>query len=1605
MVIHNRHIIRFFVLLLLLAGTINEAWAYKVTYHILTLPMTSTRPGNTKSDYYNWRMEAVRVIVDDASNVELDEHFRSPLATNFKYYAAEDVVQYSGAQKIYANNNSQYYLYKIRGEDTVSEEDNATPLPDRADIPRNDYHVYVTYEYNPDNGIAKLNGSEIYNITIGDGFLAYNRGRNNRPAVIPKEYVSAEQLMSDDFVYVDVSKVKNDAITTYWSSGDNKNNRDDVESQFFFRFKYLGEDPYNITISIAYDKNTYYIEKDNNKDVGYVRKYYKDAKIFGETTGNLFLASDVDKKYTTVYTSNEAISDPTLVNSESKPGYYRQYNPVWNSFALLSSNAIDNKKNGYVFMGTKTINKDGSYNDPGGGQYYYLKSNHKDLNYAKLTPANAVKSYSTDDVMYELTTIKFHVTTPFYPASGTDEDKAAHTLTASIEMSEYTMTTADISDNDIPSSLKRKYCNINGYYKDVARTQQITKYSELGEGRDIYLSYELLDMPFKTVAPADTTWYELTDAGSTEENGKKIDYVSSIFKNNGASGTYNKTSEFAFIGDPYELKVLSRSNTWNAGTANNSYVGVDSPFTTGKSLTANTTASEGFLWEIPDDATNGSFLLRKYKGTGYWNWDAGHLSKDITYDGNIQSYGVPNSNAQTITLNISGLTVGDDNYIKVTTKSGDTDQVTATTPVLSDGVGDVTSDGKATVTVTIRGRGDANKTFTLTITEYNSDHQVVGTATDITINQNVETAYAGGAVVYSTENSTRMKVMELPKCTYTYKIVDKSGRIAVKASASQTIFSPLSLASIPSIIVSPYLVGEKVTFYSTYTSPSNSRTLLTDEIIETPNANDVIYVKYTTTYLDSKPIKLSEDQQLYVKLNGKYIYYDAGSINSSDSPQETDAYRWVLRNRDPYAMLIDNLGARAGQNPAVTGREEVVVYDDDGGTTTPTRDKGAWVKLNAALGNDVALAFTIERADAQRFIAKLSNQAGVYEVMVATGDGDGTPDASTTYYNIGCPTDNTIKIYKQDSYAHGTDVLKFELEANTVIKYHLIDKSKEDLIQVTSRSLDLNLPSEYISPLVATYHYWQASAFVDANPEGGTDFNFTGSPVEVTSIGQLTDAKYDTPVESDATNWGNAGNMQKTATTEENMIEQVKLLETTGRYEFRIGTDSYTYKAVTVTEGHKTNADIYVTYDTDEQVGFGTKSPYMLKFLNGKSYKLEDGNDKLTTTKMQAMYPYCNGDGHLNIYGLESNEEQMNGGSSTRPRWIWFLESDNRDPYHVKIHSRSTISFNGNNNSTYLQTFAVHFNQDLDANTKHIVTGGNLTGITQEKPTEYMILGETQGEVKRYKLLTTNPIEGERRYVRSFEQYWKTYNMIKQHVLGIDVENDENYKDKFDENPETFVMPSSKWPELKTKLGSGDGNLDINDSEDLYYVDDCSWHSYNAVANALRWNGFNDKGKAGSKKVEELEHWFQTFDMGDGTFEIESADIPPVLVLLDRHGWEVMRKTLPTGPDPEKIAALKAYDSPMVKEYKFYSNATKASGCHKYTLRLDDEGAERDQIKVDDKHFTSTSLGTLPEMKADQYGTYSDIYVTYTVKDEYEKSYTYNYNPDTQEETFTASKF
>ena len=50
----------------------------------------------------------------------------------------------------------------------------------------------------------------------GKGLLAYNRGRNNRPAVLPTDKVDPEMLASEDFMKVDVIQVPRSHLIGQW---------------------------------------------------------------------------------------------------------------------------------------------------------------------------------------------------------------------------------------------------------------------------------------------------------------------------------------------------------------------------------------------------------------------------------------------------------------------------------------------------------------------------------------------------------------------------------------------------------------------------------------------------------------------------------------------------------------------------------------------------------------------------------------------------------------------------------------------------------------------------------------------------------------------------------------------------------------------------------------------------------------------------------------------------------------------------------------------------------------------------------------------------------------------------------------------------------------------------------------------------------------------------------------------------------------------------------------------------------------------------------------------------------------------------------------------
>lgn len=1558
------HIIRIFTLLLmLLGGTIQEIQATDVTYHILTLPINNSIY-HMKDDLSGKRLEAVKVVVKGQATLELPVQYKSPLATGFTYYKASDVTPSSVVQLYQDNTKIKGVYYTIGGS--------AEAVGEGTAVSGSTAEYYVVYTYNTSNTIAKLDGTH-YNIRTkykdkgawkDKGFFAYNRGRNNRPAILPTANVNPEMLASEDFMKAPVTGTK---VGTYWQDNNNKNIKEDVESQFHFIFKFEGLDPYNIIIRTAYAKDSTYIEKNDGTNT-FVYKWYKEGSLFAVSSGNnAYIASDEHKLYNYIYNSG-IYPNPTILTEGTGTGYttrngnyHGQTGVVWNSFALLNNS--DNS--GYVFMGTRTVDGNGATQN----SLYYLKEkdSYNNLNF---NTGNSSDNLSIEGI-YPIEKVTFKVATPFYdPLTPT-----AHIISVEDKVSKYTVDNDPIETKYLPSALKRKYCNFNGkFYSDAECTHEITHFSQATndptEGYQVYVGYDVAadapDFLSPSASYTTATWYELTDAGSTQEYGRKIKNNSGTYKNNGANGEYTKESEFAFVGDPYEVKVLYREDE--------RYV----------------TLSDKSVWDIPDDDTAGSFLLRKFNDTGYWSWNAGQVSADVAYGSNSSlSVG---KDAQTITINLSGLNGG--KYYKITTGGAGVSQIVSVDPR----AGYVYKETATTATIAIslaENTSDplSDQTITITIQEYDDNEGNTpspASSSVITITQGTaSSAFEGNVVTYSTTSSTRVKVLELPTRTFTYNIVDKSGRIAIKASAEQTIFSALSLASIPSIIVSPFILEETVTFYDDAYTDNNGRGTLVSVISETPNTDHDIFVKYTTSALDANPFKLSEDQEIFVRLNGQYIFYEDGVIKTSAAYENNDKYKWKLRNRDPYNMLIDNMAARTALGVADQS-ETPDIYDDDGAKTTPSRQKGAWVWLNdvalPATSDGTALAFITDRKKAGHFIAKSSTAMGVYEVMVAAGD---AIDASTTYYNIGRPADNTVKIYNNTTYAHGNPVLAFRLEQSAEYTYHLIDKAKHELLTVKSKSPELVLPAEYQSPLVGTYNYY-----------GEENITITGDIYEPTDASvkiDNLDAVYTKNSGDYSSQWTAAdSDHKKTAIDATDVDTQAKELKVTGHVYFKIGETS-TYYDVNVTKPF--HGDIYVTYVANDIVTFNTGS-YMLKFLepHADGYYLEDGNDKLTNSKIKAVYPYCNGDGNLNIYGTAMNEEQMKGGASTRPRWIWYFASEN-DPYHVAIRSRSTISYNGISNPTYLTTYVVHFNQDAEG-VKKVVTGGTLPGIASVDPTEYMILG-SQGN---YKLLTTQKIDDgttiERRQVTSLEQYWKTYNMIKKDVLAIDVKDDPTYKDAYSDDELTWVVPTEKRSDLENALdekGVGTGQ----------------WHSYDAYANATRWNGYNDKTDGHEKKVvEKVEHWFQTFDMGNGTFDIESADIPPVLVLLDLHGWEIMRLPLPTANYPEgddELAALRAYDSPMVDKYYFYSNATKASGCHKYSLRLDDKGKERDQILYNGEHYTSTSLADLPPASAkgvkDNTGVFNDQFVTYTVKEEYAKSYDYTYNESTYAETEYPSKF
>lgn len=384
---------------------------------------------------------------------------------------------------------------------------------------------------------------------------------------------------------------------------------------------------------------------------------------------------------------------------------------------------------------------------------------------------------------------------------------------------------------------------------------------------------------------------------------------------------------------------------------------------------------------------------------------------------------------------------------------------------------------------------------------------------------------------------------------------------------------------------------------------------------------------------------------------------------------------------------------------------------------------------------------------------------------------------------------------------------------------------------------------------------------------------------------------------------------------------------------------------------------------------------YLLKFKTNAVYYSENGSDRRESNPTPSgsfVYPYTNGDGPIYVYDDARYQKQKDDGASTRTRWPWFLVSPNGDPYHVYITSwqnaHSVTSKDANNkdvSTNYYSYLRTYYNSTTGTVVTNNVTDDPSTldgSSNQILPTEYMILRGSGTDGLNYKLTTVATISDgkttERRTVTSLEQYWRN-------------------------NPTAQLESGGE--QNKTEVVTNNAKLK-----------DYGWHNYSAYVNAAKWDGTNyDNGKP--KKYLNDSHWFQTISLGDGSLDIVEADIDGVLVLLDNHGWEIMRKPIVAKDDPDYEtvrAALRKYDSPMVKQYKFYSTRNvkhKVAGYHKYDINRQTDTVTPTTPLTDaadrvEKDKTITSLADYPESMKD--GALTDLYVTYEVKDEYANSYT-----------------
>jgi hypothetical protein len=409
-------------------------------------------------------------------------------------------------------------------------------------------------------------------------------------------------------------------------------------------------------------------------------------------------------------------------------------------------------------------------------------------------------------------------------------------------------------------------------------------------------------------------------------------------------------------------------------------------------------------------------------------------------------------------------------------------------------------------------------------------------------------------------------------------------------------------------------------------------------------------------------------------------------------------------------------------------------------------------------------------------------------------------DAATTKFIIMAGSDpSDLSTYEQINLMAATgngdtDFSKAEVRVYPVeisVTYKLIDRQKKLIATITSNDNELKLPDEWISPLVSAYHFYKTASIVG---------------------------------------------------------------------------DVYTLSdPITSTFDVESGNPIYVNYDVSDDIDLdGMNSlniegkenkTYMLRYLNGESFKQENGSDGVSEDPTKAVYPYNNGDVTIYVYGAEQWQTQLSKGASTRSRWLWYIvpanapaSKDELDPYHVNVASYQNHIFKDEDGNelgryhSYLRTYKPDGYANVVTsviNSNPLTNGGNYGDAPYtDLATEYMIVGTAH----QTRLVTLNPINdgtsNERRTVNSFEQYWKNRPTV-QNILT-------------------------------TKVTTEGRNVTLT-SDQKSEIAEKGWHVYSAWAYSAPWINNKSGTTKTNKQYLNEEHAFQTISMGSGNFVFEEV--------------------------------------------------------------------------------------------------------------------------------------